>query len=330
MKHLSLATITPTRLFWAMSLCLLTACGGGDGDGAVTVKAHALTEHDFTALPSVRLPLGMVGVTFLEPKDALTSAARDTGSTGTDVIPIHIAETTTITYGLDATDPTIEKARLISLPSRAVVFEINAAKPSETVSLEPGNYDLLLYSGYTIAQAQGAPHRSVFLHSGTAIKSIAASPLTVLKAANGTVSQLLSTRRCEGCDLSGANLREANLWEANLQGANLQDASLFGAYLEGAILLGADLQGATLAGANLQRANLQNANLSNAYLQSANLQNANLRSANLQNANLQITLLQGANFQFADLTGAKLGAAMIRGADFSNAIGADLTGTFPY
>ena len=330
MKHLSLATITPTRLFWAMSLCLLTACGGGDGDGAVTVKAHALTEHDFTALPSVRLPLGMVGVTFLEPKDALTSAARDTGSAGTDVIPIHIAETTTITYGLDATDPTIEKARLISLPSRAVVFEINAAKPSETVSLEPGNYDLLLYSGYTIAQAQGAQHRSVFLHSGTAIKSIAASPLTVLKAANGTVSQLLSTRRCEGCDLSGANLREANLWEANLQGANLQDASLFGAYLEGAILLGADLQGATLAGANLQRANLSNAYLQSANLQNANLQNASLRTANLQNANLQVTLLQGANFQFADLTGAKLGAAMIRGADFSNAIGADLTGTFPY
>ena len=73
--------------------------------------------------------------------------------------------------------------------------------------------------------------------------------------------QLLSTRQCEGCDLTnaglvmanlaGANLRGANLSRANLSRANLADADLSGANLTGASLFGADLTGANLSGANL-------------------------------------------------------------------------------
>ncbi|MBL8903121.1 MAG: pentapeptide repeat-containing protein, partial [Rhizobiales bacterium] len=37
----------------------------------------------------------------------------------------------------------------------------------------------------------------------------------------GQLQQLLSTRKCPGCDLSNANLGSANLWNADLRHANL-------------------------------------------------------------------------------------------------------------
>jgi uncharacterized protein YjbI with pentapeptide repeats len=107
------------------------------------------------------------------------------------------------------------------------------------------------------------------------------------------VQRLLNTKQCPGCNLSGANLQNADLEEANLRGANLQ----------GANLQNADLEQANLQDANLQQANLSDADLQEANLQNANLQNANLRSADLEDANLQGTNLDGANLQGADLEG---------------------------
>ena len=87
-------------------------------------------------------------------------------------------------------------------------------------------------------------------------------------------------------DLSGADLRGANLIRANLIGADLRGAYLSRAYLSGADLRGADLRGANLSGAHLSGAdlrvaNLDGANLSRAYLRVANLDGANLSRAYL-------------------------------------------------
>ena len=60
-------------------------------------------------------------------------------------------------------------------------------------------------------------------------------------------------------DLTGANLRCADLTGANLRGADLRCAGLYGAGLSGADLRGADLTGADLTGANLFDANLRSA-----------------------------------------------------------------------
>ena len=65
------------------------------------------------------------------------------------------------------------------------------------------------------------------------------------------MKKLKETNECPECDLSGANLKFANLeWanlkEANLEGANLKDANLRGANLEGAKLNGVNLKGAIL------------------------------------------------------------------------------------
>ena len=56
------------------------------------------------------------------------------------------------------------------------------------------------------------------------------------------LDKLKKTNVCGECDLSGADLREADLSEAILAGANLRWADLSGAILDGVI--GADFTGA--------------------------------------------------------------------------------------
>ena len=63
--------------------------------------------------------------------------------------------------------------------------------------------------------------------------------------------------RGERPNLTGANLRGADLRWANLNGANLYGADLRWANLYGANLRGADLRWANLRGADLRGANLR-------------------------------------------------------------------------
>ena len=65
----------------------------------------------------------------------------------------------------------------------------------------------------------------------------------------------------EKANLSGADLRGADLYRANLRGASLRGASLRRANLSGADLRGADLREADLRGANLICADLNGAYL---------------------------------------------------------------------
>src|SRR5215203_6209855 len=85
-------------------------------------------------------------------------------------------------------------------------------------------------------------------------------------------------------DLSGAELRDADLSLADLSNVTLRDANLSGADLQNANLSGADLSSANLQDANLRAANLFNANLVGAYLPEATLEYAELRYANVEGA----------------------------------------------
>lgn len=111
-----------------------------------------------------------------------------------------------------------------------------------------------------------------------------------LQAENLThLNQLLSTKQCQLCDLSGAGLVMADLSGASLIGANLA-----GANLSQANLTGADLRGANLSGASLYGANLTGANLSSAMLNGTDLRDAYLMNANLTGTDLEQAYLQGA------------------------------------
>ena len=103
-------------------------------------------------------------------------------------------------------------------------------------------------------------------------------------------------KNCNGCNLSGANLKEAMLVKAKLEGANLSKADL--------------------RYANLRRARLSGADLSGAKLNHANLPGADLRNCNLRGADLS-----GANLLLTDFTGADLTGAIMNNTHIENTIG---------
>lgn len=108
-----------------------------------------------------------------------------------------------------------------------------------------------------------------------------------ISANNQHIRQLLATKECQKCDLSGAGLVMADLSGANLSGANLSSANLSRANLSGADLTGANLSGTSLFGANLSGTILSGADLSAADLRDTYMVNAELAGANLSTANLQ-------------------------------------------
>ena len=84
-----------------------------------------------------------------------------------------------------------------------------------------------------------------------------------------SLKKLLAMNRCAKCDLSGANLKKANLYKANLEGANLRGANLYKANLSKA-----DLSGANLKWANLFKTNLTDVDLTNTELGKTKLTSA--------------------------------------------------------
>ena len=88
--------------------------------------------------------------------------------------------------------------------------------------------------------------------------------------------------------LTGVDLREADL-----AGARLAAANLTGARLDRAVLVGANLTGAQLAGARLDEAQLHGAKLARAWLSGANLARAILEGADLTGAHLEGADLRG-------------------------------------
>ena len=153
----------------------------------------------------------------------------------------------------------------------------------------------------------------------------------------------MSYVRAPQVNISGAELRHADLMgavfrRANLSGcflnpchlyhADLREANLTNALFNGSNMRGADLRGADLTGADLDRAILSDANLSGANLTNANLQRTSLIGANLSGANLS-----GASFAGASLVRSNLTDAILNGTDLfqtqiwdCNMTGANLAG----
>ena len=122
-----------------------------------------------------------------------------------------------------------------------------------------------------------------------AVISLLALSASAQAADDVDLKHLKATNSCFRCDLSEAELRQANLSGADLREANLFGAELFAADLSGADLRGANLARTRLRGVNLTGADLRGADLSYAYLGGANLSGAELSGAELRVPNLQLT-----------------------------------------
>jgi uncharacterized protein YjbI with pentapeptide repeats len=102
-------------------------------------------------------------------------------------------------------------------------------------------------------------------------------------------------------DLSGADLRNANLSKTDLRGASFENAQLDGA----------DLTQALLGEANFTHANLQHTSLAEATLVMANFSGTNVEQSDLRDAFLMRADLTSANFSRSDLSGANLTEAKL-------------------
>jgi hypothetical protein len=111
-------------------------------------------------------------------------------------------------------------------------------------------------------------------------------------------------------DLSGADLRYADL-----DGANLRDANLSGADLRYADLDGTNLRDAYLGGVDLRDTGLNGTNLRDAYLGGVDLHDTGVRYADLSGARLSGVDLRDAYLGGADLSGAYLDDVDLDGAD---------------
>ena len=262
-----------TRL-WTLAIVLgLAACG----KSSTAETPRALTEYDFAADPTLRLDVGQVGVTFLEATDEVSSRLADTCQLGVDVIPLRVSESGTFTYELDSLDTpgTVAKVELREGQQASVgtggsaglIATLSPASPSATVKLAPGDYDLVVYSGYTAAEEVNGP-RTLFLRPG--LESRAASldyPRGAGVAAHSPESfkvWLALGRSCWYCNLTYMQLDNLNLAGALLTGARLDYSTLRNTNLNNALLRRATMRGTNLFGANLARANLADADLSGA------------------------------------------------------------------
>lgn len=120
--------------------------------------------------------------------------------------------------------------------------------------------------------------------------SLALSVLATTSAfANGTVDRLavmlLTTGKCERCNLQGADLVYARIRGAKLQNADLSRTDLSHSDLEGADLRYADLRFANLSNSSLRGAVLTGAKLEGALLDQADMTGAELTSEQLTSAN---------------------------------------------
>jgi uncharacterized protein YjbI with pentapeptide repeats len=134
----------------------------------------------------------------------------------------------------------------------------------------------------------------------------------------------MSSANLSGADLANANLSGDNLSSVNFTGADLANANLSGANMSGDILTGANLTDADLAGNNLSSVQAQGAVFTGANLKGDNLKGGAFNGDNFVGAGLQGDNLSGGNFTNALFDGDNLSGSNMSDAEFS---GANLTNT---
>jgi tetratricopeptide (TPR) repeat protein len=122
------------------------------------------------------------------------------------------------------------------------------------------------------AAVQGRRFAPLLLLIATA--GLSPLPLQAAPVSYDDLLRLQEQRRCQGCNLAGADLVHAQLEDADLRQARLQRANLGQARLDGARLVGADLSFTTLQGASLRGADLRGARLEGTDLRQADLSGA--------------------------------------------------------
>lgn len=223
---------------------------------------------------------------------------------------------------------------------------------AERVSLTYTIRQALRVSQATIAQTRVTIAKTVAKTVDAQSSVVAAAAMSDNLTSGPLDRNLLA--HCTGCDLSGKDLRNADLHDLTLTGDDLSGADLRGANLKGAILTGVDLSNARLDGADLRGATLTGSDIDGATFSGAKIEGIRLVGMQLTNRLLTGTsaraligsctgcdlsgldlhgrdlhgiTLDGADLHGVDLSGANLSGARFNGVDLqgANFDGADLT-----
>ena len=324
---------------------------GGCSDNNGGTSTRAITENDFARDEGLRASTGGgVIVTFLEHPDS-GADDTDTNGTGADEIPLTYSQTTLQTFCWE--DDNADAAHFMELMDSegSVVLRVDANGECATEMVEAGDHLMVINHDGIVDRS--LPIFIIPSEDGLAKaqekKGLRAIANNIFEGIQNKVvidaqaqsaqdrDTLISTNKCENCDLQEAELSDEDLTGADLAGANLSGASLNEAILESA-----DLTMATLLDANMDRADLSNltsfltdfrtATLTNAVMTTADLEGANFTSSNLSNADLSGAFLKngalfGANLNSANFSGATMNLASLASSNLSNAdlSGADLS-----
>jgi hypothetical protein len=88
----------------------------------------------------------------------------DTGTVGTDVLPLEVTEATSYSLALDPEDATGTVAEVVLRDEAgAVLLTLTPGSPGATLTLPPGRYGVTIRAGYASADADLEDHRPVFL-----------------------------------------------------------------------------------------------------------------------------------------------------------------------
>ncbi len=253
-----------------MVLLLLTSVSfigcDNDGGGGSAQDARALTERDFFNNPNLLAnPEKGVVVVFLEPTEA-PEVDNLTGELGFDVIPHRY--TRTLNHTICWEDDNVDSKHFMILLNSGgeEVLRVEANGDCVTVVLEPGDYEMVLTHGehvneietvFLIPAPEGEQvtkrdefnqkeiktangfsskmHRyipGVFVKFFESISNVFTRPARAQMPP--AVETLITTRKCIGCDLTGADLSFQKLEGVVLTGATLTRAILIGTFLTGA------------------------------------------------------------------------------------------------
>ncbi|MEW6145796.1 MAG: pentapeptide repeat-containing protein [Thermodesulfobacteriota bacterium] len=248
------------------------------------------TENDFVTDPGlVALPGEDIVAVLLESQDC-SVLEKDTGGKGYDIIPYRYTAPMEQTFCWDDRNKGAGHYMVLVDDEGVEVLQVNANGECATGTVEAGDYEMRVFH-----DEETEKNVAVFIVPENNKSTLSTASDETLE----NISTFLDTDRCVGCDLSGANLYNADLSGVDLEGAKLNDAILANADLSGANLKGAELKNADLTGAKLKGAALAGADLTNAVLINSDLSDADLTAANMEGADVT-----GANVTDAQLSGA--------------------------
>jgi len=319
-----------SAIFLASTLLTVISCGGGDGDDAE--EQTAFSELEFGAPGASRLNASHLAVVYLEPSDATATDHGDT-ELGVDRVPYTFQETTTLTYSLGSELASQKIESMVMRNSNGVeLFRIDASNRSATVTMEAGDYELVItaHQNYRSASSGGADHSVIFIRpvaasdDGSALaKDAPTQAFTV-----GTTDADCPDCILDGCDLTGADMSDGSfqdasfqntiLTNANLDGANLTAATFANATMTGASLVSANCNQGIFAGATVENTNFQGARLTSADFTGDALVNTNFSGAQANSCIMEKVRSSGANFSNADLSSCNFRGGGLGQADFSN------------